>query len=285
MIIDCHVHLLPEVVRKDRSTFCQSDATFGELYRSEKARLASEEDILSYLDEAGIEKAVVFGFPWEDHDMVRRNNEEVWNFHARYPNRIIPFACLSCQGGDAACQEAEHTLSSGFAGIGELAVYRDGWTKERLESLAPVMDPVRRAQVPVMLHVNEPVGHHYPGKIGVDFVALLELIKTTPEVDFILAHFGGGIFFYGLLPEVSHIFTRTYLDTAAQPFIYDARVYDVAVQIMGKEKILFGSDYPLLPLARYRKEFEKQQLEEEVLKGILGANAEGLLLGKQKPGL
>jgi predicted TIM-barrel fold metal-dependent hydrolase len=96
-------------------------------------------------------------------------------------------------------------------------------------------------------------------------------------VDFILSHFGGGVFIYGLMPEVSDILSRTYLDTAASPFIYDYRIFEIACRIMGPEKIIFGSDYPLLPLARYLKELDKAEVDGSLRKGILGGNIQKLL--------
>lgn len=277
MMIDGHVHLMPGRVRQDRTPFCEADPAFGSLYRSPKARLASENDILQYLDSSGIAKAVVFGFPWEDSDLIRRNNDEVWEFHQRAPDRIVPFAVLSAQGGEAAFREAERTVGRGFAGLGELAVYQHGWTEDHFASLAPTLTLAGKAEVPVMIHINEPVGHHYPGKVPVDFSALLHTIERNPEVDFILAHFGGGVFVYGLMPEIKRILERTYLDTAASPFLYDADVYEIASRIMGPEKILFGSDFPLLGIARYLKEFEKVRISEALRESILGGNMQRLL--------
>ena len=92
MIIDCHIHLLPRRVRADRTPFCQSDTAFGSLFSSSKSKLASEQEIIDYLDGSHIDKAVVFGFPWEKHDLVKENNDQIWDFHERYPDRIIPFA-------------------------------------------------------------------------------------------------------------------------------------------------------------------------------------------------
>lgn len=278
MIIDCHVHLLPKRVQQDRSPFCESDPAFGVLYRSEKAKLASESDIIQYLDTAGIDRAVVFGFPWEDHEVVALNNDEVWDFHQRFPDRIIPFACLSPRGGDEATREAEQRIKCGFAGIGELAVYQGGWNPDALQSLSPVLELADRAGVPVMIHVNEPVGHGYAGKIAVDFAALLDMIEAHPGVDFILAHFGGGVFVYGLMPEIRNVLSRTYLDTAAAPFLYDPRIYDIACRIMGPGKILFGSDYPLLGMSRYLKDLERTEIEQSVREAILGGNTERLLM-------
>lgn len=272
MIVDCHVHLLPCKVQEDRTPYCQHDRAFAVLYSSEKARIASEEEIIQYLDSSGIDRAVVFGFPWENHDLVSRNNDEIWEFHRKYPDRIIPFAVLSTSGGDEAYREAARTLAGGFAGLGELAMYHGGWNLADFEALSPCLDLADQHKVPVIIHVNEPVGHDYPGKIPVDFSGLLHIIEANPDVDFILAHFGGGVFFYALMPEVGSILARTYLDTAASPFLYDCKVFEVASRIMGQDKILFGSDYPLLPLSRYTKEFDKAGIDSGLRAAILGGN-------------
>ena len=283
MIIDCHVHLLPTRVRQDRAPFCDSDRAFGSLYRSEKAKLASEDDIIAYLDRSGIDKAVVFGFPWEDPDLVRLNNDEVWAFHQQRPDRILPFAVLSAGAADTNPGEAQRTLDAGFAGIGELAVYHGGWTAQDLDALDPVLTLAAQHNAPVMIHVNEPVGHDYPGKIPVDFGALVRTIEAHPDVDFILAHLGGGVFVYSLMPEVASVLARTYLDTAASPFLYDPRIYSIVGTIMGSEKILFGSDFPLLPLSRYLKELDRAGIDDTARRGILGENAARLLLRDAQP--
>lgn len=277
MILDCHVHLLPKEVRRDRTMYIHADEAFGSLYSSPKAKLASEEDIISYMDKTGIEKAVVFGFPWESHDLISRNNDEVWDFAQRNPARIYPFAVLSPGAGDRAYRETERIVKAGFAGIGELAMYHGGWSTAGFDALAPCLEMARSAAIPVMLHVNEPVGHEYPGKISVDFQGLLQLIGANPEVTFILAHFGGGIFVYGLMPEVAGVLARTYFDTAASPYLYDARVYDIATKILGPDKILFGSDFPLLTVSRYVKHIEQSEVGEDVRKAIFGENLARIL--------
>jgi len=277
MIVDAHVHLLPERVRKDRSRYCANDPSFGSVYSSEKARLVSEDEILEYLDKSGIDKAVVFGFPWENPDLAQQNNDEVWAFYQRHPSRIIPFAVLPCGKREAAKKEAARTLEGGFFGLGELAMYHQGWSLADFEALSPSLRLAQSKKVPVVIHVNEPVGHHYPGKIPVDFRGLLRIIGAHPEVDFILAHFGGGLFFYALMPEVARILERTYLDTAASPYLYDSRVFEVALTIVGPEKILFGSDYPLLPMPRYVKELDTAGIDGRVREGILGKNVLRLL--------
>jgi uncharacterized protein len=277
MIVDAHVHLLPKRVRQGRENFFSQEPAFAQLYDSQKARLVDEEDIIRYLDESGIDKAVVFGFPWQNHDLISENNEETWEFHQRCPDRVIPFAVLAPAGRDEVQKEAERTIAAGFHGIGELAVYQGGWTLEGFETIDPVLKLAAEAQIPVIIHVNEPVGHWYPGKIDVDYRGLLRIIENNPEVDFILAHFGGGIFVYALMPEIGKMLARTYLDTAASPYLYSATIFDVVRRIMGPEKVIFGSDFPLLGFKRYVKELDRAGIEGDFRRSILGENFNRLL--------
>lgn len=282
MVIDSHVHLLPRKVQVNRTPFCHRDQAFGSIYSSSKAKLVSESDIIQYLDRSGIDKAVVFGFPWEDANLIRQNNDEIWSFHQRHPDRIIPFAVLPSGNREAGLHEAAHALEAGFAGFGELAMYHGGWSFADFDALSPSLQLAQVQRVPVIIHVNEPVGHHYPGKIPVDFRGLLRIISAHPDVDFILAHFGGGVFVWALMPEVATVLSRTYLDTAASPYLFDAKIFDVACRIMGTDKVIFGSDYPLLPLKRYLTEMEKAGINGPTREAILGGNLMRLLNRKSR---
>jgi hypothetical protein len=269
---------MPKRVRTDRSPYCLNDPSFGSVYASPKARLASDEDILNYLDEHQIDKAVVFGFPWEDIDLIRMNNDEVLDFHARHPDRIIPFAVLPPYPGEQFHREAERAVTAGFFGLGELAKYATGWSASDFHAMRPTLDLAADARCPILIHVNEPVGHKYQGKIEIDFQALLSMIEHHPDNDFILAHWGGGLFFYALMPEVGRVLRRTYFDTAASPFLYSPDIVPVAVRIVGPGKIAFGSDFPLLTMKRYRRHFEESGIDEETTKLILGDTIGTLLL-------
>lgn len=272
MIIDCHTHLLPRQAQQDRSEYLRADPGFGSLYSSPKARIASSDDIIHYLDKSGVDRAIVFGFPWESYDTAKRNNDEVWEFHQRYPDRIIPFATFSLLGRDLAYKEADRTLSGGFAGLGELSMYGLGWNLADFVALNPCFAIATARQVPVMIHVNEPVGHKYPGKISIDIRALFKTIKNHQDMDFILAHFGGGLFIYSLMPEIGQTMKRVYVDTAAAPFLYDSRIVSAAVNALGKENVLFGTDYPLLGISRYEKLLDEAEVHGALRSNILGEN-------------
>ena len=132
--------------------------------------------------------------------------------------------------------------------------------------------------VPLLLHTNEPVGHPYPGKERLPPWDLYELIQAFPKTKFILAHWGGGLWWYQLLKrEVREVLKNVYVDTAASPFLYRPEIYRYAIDILGVDKILFGSDYPLLTADRYQKELLEARVEGEDLRAILGGNARRLL--------
>ncbi|MBM4347235.1 MAG: amidohydrolase, partial [Deltaproteobacteria bacterium] len=65
---------------------------------------------------------------------------------------------------------------------------------------------------------------------------------------------------------------NVYYDTAASPFLYSKKIYGVAKEIVGVEKIVFGSDYPLVRPQRYFQEMEESGLSKEDQKKILGLN-------------
>jgi predicted TIM-barrel fold metal-dependent hydrolase len=93
-----------------------------------------------------------------------------------------------------------------------------------------------------------------------------------------LAHWGGGLCFYELLKqEAADVLAHVYYDTAASPFLYQPDIYNVMTKALGKGKILFGSDYPLLPAKRYFEEMAKAHLNQGDTAAIQGGNAAALL--------
>ena len=66
--------------------------------------------------------------------------------------------------------------------------------------------------------------------------------------------------------------------SAASPFLYDPEIYQIAVRLLGADKILFGSDYPLLPPARYFGEIREAGLTKTQIDKICGENATQLLM-------
>ena len=277
MIIDFHTHIVPPEVRKNRERFFDGEPAFKLLYGVPESRLCGAEELVSNMDDQGIDKSVVFGFPWHEEAYFKANNDYVLEAVERFKGRLIGFATASILAPHAE-REFERSLKAGLTGIGELAVYNEGLSQDIRDRFEPVAAIARQFDVPILLHANEPVGHDYPGKTAVTLYELYRFLQQYQHNRFVLAHWGGGIFFYHLMKrEVKEVLKNTWFDTAASPFLYDKEIYALAAGILGPDRILFGSDFPLLKPARYFEEMKEAGLSEEVITKICGENAAHLL--------
>ncbi|MGD2186807.1 MAG: amidohydrolase family protein [Desulfobacterales bacterium] len=274
MIIDAHTHIFPEEIRKNREKYFSDEPAFKKLYQSFKSRLIGAQEMLAAMDENRLNAAVIFGFPWKNPRHYQRHNDYIRDVVDRFPDRFIGLGCFDPLSKGAE-EEARRCLQkSGLSGIGELAFYQSGIDNSALARLEPVMEICRERNLPVLIHTNEPIGHSYPGKTPNTLAQIYQLIQTYAQNKIVLAHWGGGLFFFSLLKkDIKQSLTHVYFDTAASPYLYDAEVYRVAIDRVGAGKILFGSDFPLLPPTRYFDEMKAAGLSEEEMQLICGGNA------------
>jgi predicted TIM-barrel fold metal-dependent hydrolase len=277
MVIDVHTHIFPRSIRDTRQKFFAGEDSFQLLYDAPKARMVGAAELVAMMDREGVDKSVTFGFPWRSADICRKHNDYILEATARYPDRLIGFCCLDPSHPDAPA-ETERCLKAGMAGVGELAFYCSDLDCVCLDCMAPIMDICRVFDRPVMIHTNEPVGHHYPGKTDNTLAQIYALVKRYPFNRIILAHWGGGIFLYNLLKkEVQQTLANVWFDTAASPFLYRTEIYQQAIAWAGEDKVLWGTDYPLLNPSRYFTEIQQAGLSDRHREMLVGGNAAALL--------
>lgn len=273
MIIDVHTHIFPKKMRQNRENYFEGEKAFEMIYNSPKATMASADDLIRAMDEDGVDKSVICGFPWSGMDAIKYNNDYCMEAVERYPDRLIGLGCFDTftPGVD---KETERCLKGNLSGIGELAFYLSGIDEQALSTLEPVMELCLKHKSFVLLHTNEPVGHMYLGKTPITLSQIYNLAKKFPDNKIILAHWGGGIFFYQLMKkEVRDTLKNIYYDSAASPFLYNPEIYRYAMDLAGKDKVLFGSDYPLLKPSRYFKEMEVSGISKKNQDLVKGENA------------
>lgn len=277
MIIDCHTHIFPPQVRETREAFFQKDAGFAAIYGEARAKMAGVEELIASMDDSGVDRSVVCGFPWSDPDRCARHNEYLFESASRYPDRLIVFVTLPVKNQEASLLELERSAERGAEGVGEIGFYDREMTCADLETMRPVLKIMEEERIPLLLHVNETIGHPYPGKGKTDLRRFYELILAFPKLPVVLAHWGGGLPFYELMPEVAKAMGSVCYDTAASPFLYAKEAYRIVCDLVGPDKILFGSDYPLLSPKRYFRDIEDSGLGEGDRKKMLGLNVARLL--------
>src|SRR6056297_204462 len=273
MIIDAHTHIFPESICDEREAYFEGEPEFKLLYESPKSKLVNADTLVAEMDAQGVDVSITFGFPWHHPEIFKANNDYIMDAVARYPDRIKGLCCLDVFA-DNAVDEVERCISGGLSGVGELAFYQGGFGADTLDRLHPIMTICLEKNLPVVIHTNEPIGHMYPGKTPNTLAQIYEMIKRFAGNNIVLAHWGGGIFFYMLMKkEVRETLANVYFDTAASPFLYTPEIYSVAESIAGAEKILWGTDYPLIKPDRYFREIEKSGVSETAAKQMMGENA------------
>ncbi len=243
--IDHHVHLYPAELSRDPAAWAavHAEPHWAKLSLRRRANgtpvqdFPAVEQLLHAMDAADLERAVLLGWYWENADTCAWHNRAMAAWVRAHPDRLSAYATLQpAASPESIAQELNRARDEGLSGLGELSPHSVG---------APCDGPGMHAALalakawswPVNLHVTDPRGRFYPGKIETPAENFFALFRTWPEVRFILAHWAGG-YDVRALPNVR-------VDTAAAPLIYGEAAWAMRDHSVRAEQVLFGSDYPL----------------------------------------
>ncbi len=223
-------------------------------------------------ERVGIERLVVLGGTLTaDYRpgaaQVRRINDLTLRLVERWPDRLIGFCRLSA-GLDEGflAEEAERCIrANGCRGIKLLV-----WPNARSPRLHAVMRQAERFQVPVLHHCWYKTTCKYDGES--DPSDLAHLAARFPGVTIIAAHLtaAGMRGVQDLRP-----FPNLFVDTSGSQCF--AGIVEYAVDVLGAERILFGSDIPGRDFAVQLGRIEGARLSARQREQILRTNAERLL--------
>jgi predicted TIM-barrel fold metal-dependent hydrolase len=277
MIIDFHTHVLPPRVKEDRSVYVARDAAFAQIYSGEKVKIVTAPDLIQSMDREGITVSVIVNYGWSTHEFCVETNDYILESVARYPERLVGFCAVSGYDDDASLAEIERCARGGARGVGELRPDVQMPPSTAPADLAPLSRILHEHNLLLLTHASEPVGHLYPGKGAATPEKLYAFISAFSGVPVVCAHWGGGLPFYTLMPEVRKALEDVYFDTAISPFLYRPEVYRLVRELVGADRILFGSDYPVISPSRLLREIENSGLPDEDRDMILSGNARRLL--------
>jgi predicted TIM-barrel fold metal-dependent hydrolase len=277
MIIDFHTHVLPPRIKSNRSQYVLKDAAFAQIYSGDKVKIATADDLISSMDKDGVDISVIVNYQWTTHEFCVFTNDYILESVTRYPKRLFGFCTVSSYTDDASLKEIERCVAGGIRGVGELRPDMQALDYTEKNVIKPFTDLIRKHRLIVLTHASEPVGHLYPGKGQATPELLLEFINNFTNLPVVCAHWGGGLPFYALMPEVQQALENVYFDTAVSPYLYRPEIYLQVSQLIGSDRILFGSDFPVITQSRVLNEILATNLPEENKEEILCGNARRLL--------
>jgi predicted TIM-barrel fold metal-dependent hydrolase len=281
-LIDAHVHLYPPEVNRDPAGWA---AAHGELHwaalctrRRRNGRpvqgFPGVDGLLRAMDAAGIAQAVLLGWYWEQAENCASQNRFYTACVRAHPDRLAAFATVQPRAGEAAVRaEILRAHAEGLIGLGELSPHAQGHAVDD-PVFAAALALATELKLPVNLHVTDPAGRRYPGRVETPLEDFRRLARMHPATTFILAHWGGGLPFLGKDPEVRRDLAQVYYDTAASPLLYDQGIWRRALDGPGAARVLFGSDFPLTL-------YPGEQMEPDLARLLAEARGAGLSAAEQ----
>jgi len=248
-VIDAHVHLYPPEAGREPIAWAgaKGESHWAKLCTRRRKNgswvqgFPSVDELLREMDASGVSKAVLLGWYWEKHATCVEQNAFYADCVRMHPDRLAAFATVHVGAGEAALDEVRKAKDAGLIGLGELSPHSQGvslhdpwWLK--LMALAGEL------KLPVNLHVTDPNSALYPGRVETPLADFIGLAREFPFTKFILAHWGGGLAF----DSECRALLNVYYDTAASPLLYPPDIWSRGIAGVGQERILFGSDYPLV---------------------------------------
>lgn len=267
-IFDAHAHMFPEDVVERWEWYAAQDEWFAALTRETpqsrvREAFSTAEETLALADAAGVDVVVMQGWYWRRHELCVRNNDYMHQLIQRWPDRFKAYGSINPTFGAQAVREVERCHAMGFSGIGELGPGGNGFSLDH-PGLLDVLEAAQALGLAVNFHVGEPVGHAYMGKDLTPIEGFYRIAKQFPGLRLVLAHLGGGLPFYELQPDVHEAFANVYYDLAASPLLYDIRSVRVMVDLVGVERVLFGTDFPLTIYPRKCREADFSLFIEDI---------------------
>lgn len=234
MIVDGHVHI-------GKSTRLQINI--------------DGEGLVRIADSIGVDKLCCTDLTALFYDM-HEGNRLLYDEMRRFPDRILGYASLhSTRFGKEALDEIR--LCREEYGMRGLKIYSTPEMSIAEPAMIPIMELCSELKMPILAHTT-PAECEY-------------LMTRVPEAQFIMAHAGGQPFANGDWNRaimVAQRFPNLYLDTACSTV--DTGFVEACVHALGADRVIFGTDVPLLdpwPQLAKVKESRLTEAQRELLMG------------------
>lgn len=224
-------------------------------------KAVAEKELLHAMDASGVQCAVLCSVDQFIAVDNREGNDEVLRAIRAHPDRLWGLAAANPWFGRKAVDELRRSLDAGVHGL-KINSHLQGFILSD-PLVHPLVEVCREYAVPLYAHTGTP--------ITAEPFQLAELARTFPDVDMVMGHMGYTDFWYDAVPAALQS-ENLYLETS----LIDIMNIRNAIEKVGADRILFGSDYPESDLALELEKIAMIEMSDDARNAVLGGNAREL---------
>ncbi len=269
--VDVHVHAMAVDKKQDGSTFGQSASKYFGADMSDKG----SEVLGRYYRERKM-AAVIFSVDETLSGAPFLGNDKVVEIAAASPDVLIPFASINPHRGKEGVEEAKRLVAGGaICGFKFHPPLQEFFANDRM--VYPLYEVIAESGLPALFHTGHSgIGTRVRGGGGVrqkygNPIYLDDIAVDFPDMPMILAH--PSFPWQDEAISVCLHKPQVYIDLSGWSPKYFSPLLIQYANTLLKDKMLFGSDFPVITPDRWLKDFESIGIKDEVRPLILKDNA------------
>lgn len=223
---------------------------------------------------------VIFSIDNETKGETYCGNDYVADVVDRYPDRFVGFASVDPWKGEAALAELERSVRDrGLRGLKMHPSTQAFYPNDHQHY--PLWEMASNLGIPIVFHTGQTgVGTGQKGGKGIRFkyahpLLLDDVAVDFPDLNIIMAH-PAVPWQEEQLAVVLHK-ANVYMDLSGWSPKYFRPILTQYLKSLLQDKVLFGTDYPMIQPERWLSDFEQLPLTDAVRQKILVGNAQRLL--------
>ena len=275
--IDVHTHAWKSALQADDAP-SESQLAMGRYFRYQPQH-STVPEMAEYYRKLKM-AFVVFTVDSEQGSSRKITNEEIAELAHKHADVAIPFASINPHRGAEGVRAARKLITQyGVKGFKFHPSVQDFFPNDRMAY--PLYEVIAEAKLPALFHTGQTgVGAGTPGggRIRLKYsnpMLLDDVAADFPDMPIVLAHPS-----FPWQEEALSVAThkpQVYIDLSGWSPKYFPPILVQYANTLLKDKILFGSDYPLITPERWMEEFDKLPIRPEVRPLIMKQNAARLL--------
>ena len=275
--IDIHTHAWKSALQAPDEALSEKEQAMGRYFRYQPQHTTVPEMAEYYRK---LKMAFVVFTVDSPREQRKITNEEIAELAAKNSDVAIPFASINPARGAEGVRLAKKLINEyGVKGFKFHPSVQDFYPNDRVAY--PLYEVIAEARLPALFHTGQTgvgAGQRGGGGIRLKYahpMYLDDVAADFPDMPIILAHPS-----FPWQEEALSVAThkpQVYIDLSGWSPKYFPTILVQYMNTLLKDKVMFGSDYPVMTPERWMADFEQLKIKPEVRPLILKMNAAKLL--------